>query len=89
MPALDLVLRETLRLTLSPTALRRNFQDDLEIDGKRIPVGNFVAYTLGDAHRNPDIYTNPAEFDPTRFDPGREEDKKQTYAYLGWGGGKH
>lgn len=89
MPALELVLRETLRMILSPTALRRNFQEDLEIDGKRIPAGNFVAYSLGDVHMNPDIYTDPAEFDPTRFNPGREEDKRETYAYLGWGGGNN
>ncbi|KAF9522478.1 cytochrome P450 [Crepidotus variabilis] len=37
MPALELVLRETLRLIPSPTALRRNFQENLEINGKCIP----------------------------------------------------
>ncbi|KAG5639777.1 hypothetical protein H0H81_000057 [Sphagnurus paluster] len=89
MPTLDLVLRETLRMTLSPTALRRNYNDNLEIMGTRIPIGDFVAYSLADSHMNPDIYTNPTQFDPTRFDPGREEDKKETYAYLGWGGGRH
>ncbi|KAF9528573.1 cytochrome P450 [Crepidotus variabilis] len=89
MPALELVLRETLRLTPSPTALRRNFQENLEINGKRIPVGNFVAYSLGDPHINPDIYTDPTEFDPTRSGPGREKDKKEPYDYLGWGGGRH
>lgn len=61
MPALELVLREMLRVILSPTALRRNFQDDLDIGGKRILKGNFVAYSLGDAHMNSHIYTFGAQ----------------------------
>jgi len=88
MPSLDLVIRETLRLTMNGTLLRRNILEDLEIMSKRLPKGHFLAYPLSDAHLNPDIYENPTEFDPTRFMPGREEDKRQTYAYLGWGAGK-
>lgn len=88
MPSLDLVIRETLRLTMNGALLRRNILEDLEITGKRLPKGHFLAYPLSDAHLNPDIYKNPTEFDPTRFMPGREEDKRQTYAYLGWGTGK-
>ena len=88
MPSLDLVIRETLRLTMNGALLRRNVLEDLEITGKRLPKGHFLAYPLSDAHLNPDIYKNPTEFDPTRFMPGREEDKRQTYAYLGWGTGK-
>jgi len=88
MPNLDLVLRETVRLVVNITAVRRNLFQDLDIIAQQpVPKGHFVAYSLADAHLNPDIYTNPTEFDPTRFEPGRQEDKKQTYGYLGWGAG--
>ncbi|KAF5378786.1 hypothetical protein D9615_006939 [Tricholomella constricta] len=87
MPVMDTVIRETIRLVVNGAALRRNLDDDLHVSSKIIPKGNFVAYQVSDAHFNPDIYTNPMEFDPRRFGPGREEDKKQTFAYLGWGAG--
>ncbi|RDB26903.1 Sterol 14-demethylase [Hypsizygus marmoreus] len=89
MPAMDTVIRETIRIVMNGAALRRNVIDDLHLGGKAVPKGNFMAYQLTDAHLNPEIYTDPTEFDPTRFAPGREEDKKQTYAYLGWGAGRH
>jgi len=40
-----------------------------------------------DTHMNPDIYSDPETFDPSRYEEGREEDKRQTFAYMGWGVG--
>ncbi|KAG6916291.1 hypothetical protein DXG01_007532 [Tephrocybe rancida] len=88
MPVFDSVLRESLRLTMNG-AMPRYTHRDLEILGKRVSKGSYVVYQLADVHLNPDIYTNPAVFDPTRFGPGREEDKKEPYAYLAWGAGRH
>ena len=34
------------------------------------------------------IYPNPTTFDPERYLPGREEDKKERLAFLGWGAGE-
>jgi hypothetical protein len=56
-------------------------------DGE-VPRGGFMAYTMPDAHLNPRIYTDPEVFDPDRYGPGREEDKREPFAYLGWGVGK-
>ncbi|KAF9546460.1 cytochrome P450 [Agrocybe pediades] len=89
MPVLDLVIRETLRLIITGTALRRNLLEEMTISDGKIAKGDFVAYSVADAHLNPEIYTNPTEFDPARFGPGREEDKKGTFSYLGWGAGRH
>jgi cytochrome P450 len=88
MPVMELVIRETLRLVLSSTLLRRNIVEDLTVSRGVIKPGDFVAYSLADAHRNPEIYNQPDEFDPARFAPGREEDKSSTFAFLGWGAGK-
>jgi sterol 14-demethylase len=89
MPVLETVLRETIRLIVTGTALRRNVFQDLTVANGNIKKGDFVAYSLADVHLNSEIYTQPNEFDPARFGPGREEDKKGTFSYLGWGAGRH
>ncbi|KAF8816057.1 cytochrome P450 [Phlegmacium glaucopus] len=89
MPVLELVIRETLRLTVNGATLRRNVSEDIMLSGGLIKSGDFIAFSLADAHLNPEIYSRPLEFDPTRFSAGREEDKKGTFSYLGWGAGRH
>lgn len=87
MPNLDLVIRETLRLTVFGAAIRRNVLEDLQISGKVVNKGAFMVYQMSDAHMDPEVYSEPERFDPNRFGPGREEDKKGTMAFLGWGAG--
>ena len=87
MPVLDLIIRETLRISLTGLALRRNLLGDLTFSGGLVKPGDFVAYSFADVHLNPEIYSRPDEFDPYRYLPGREEDKKGTFSYLSWGAG--
>ena len=87
MPVLDLIIRETIRINLTGLSLRRNLLEDLTISGGLVKPGDFVGYLFADVHLNPEIYSRPNEFDPARFTPGREEDKKETFSYLGWGAG--
>ena len=82
---MDAVLQETLRLVITFVALRRNLLEDLHVNGEVIAKGDFVTYLVAGVHLNPDIYTDPTTFDPERFSVGREEHKKQKYAFLGWG----
>jgi len=89
LPSLDLIIRETLRISRSATLLRRNIEKDIQVGEAIIKRGDFLAYTSSDVHLNPDIYTNPMAFDPDRYGPGREEDRKETFSYLGWGAGRH
>ncbi|KAH9828353.1 Cytochrome-P450 6A1, partial [Teratosphaeria destructans] len=37
----------------------------------------------------PTIYRDPDVWDPARYLPGREEDKRQEYGWMGWGLGRH
>lgn len=46
-------------------------------------------YLIDDVHMNPEIYPDPLTWDPARYAPGREEDKKVPNAFLGWGAGFH
>ncbi|KAJ7465106.1 cytochrome P450 [Mycena latifolia] len=89
LPVLDSIIRETQRITMGATALRRNLGDEILVGDKTIPKGDFLVYSLADVHANPDIYSEPSKFDPRRFDSGREEDKKAPLGFLGWGAGRH
>lgn len=87
LPSVEAIIRETLRISTSFTILRRNMEKDIQIGNATIKPGDFLAYPSGDVNLNPNIYPNPTKFDPDRFGPGREEDKKETFGYLAWGAG--
>ena len=89
LPSIELIIRETIRMTISFAALRRNVGKELEVEDVVIKRRDFVLYSLGRAHMDSEIYTEPTMFDPDRYLEGREEDRKQTYAYVGWGAGKY
>lgn len=89
LPVLDTIIRETIRLVVTGSAMRRNIEKDVKIDGKVIERGAFLLYPLAELHYDPEIYKDPYNFDPGRFDDGREEDKKVHFGYLGWGVGRH
>ncbi|KAL6710615.1 hypothetical protein ACN47E_008663 [Coniothyrium glycines] len=92
-PIVDMCLRDSIRLNLLGTAMRRN------ISGKAIPTGHgnevippgaFVTYATGDIHLDPEIYRDPLKWDPARYLPERAEDKKKSvHGFLGWGVGRH
>jgi len=88
LPALDLIIRETIRLSTSTTHLRRNLRSEVEADGVRIAKGDFMAYLSTDVHMDEDIYKNPETFDPGRYEAGRNEDKSVYCGYVGWGAGQ-
>ncbi|KAF2769691.1 cytochrome P450 [Teratosphaeria nubilosa] len=91
-PITDLCLRDSMRLQMNGTAFRRNVSaHDVPIgkSGEVIPAGAFAILAAGEMHYSPDIYREPDEWDPARYLPGREEDKRQEYGWMGWGLGRH
>ncbi|KAL9097480.1 MAG: hypothetical protein Q9165_000376 [Trypethelium subeluteriae] len=92
-PAVDLCVKESIRLNLMGCGYRRNISDKpIEIPGSKgevIPAGHFATYHLADIHMDPYSFPEPQNFDPARFLPGREEDKKSAYGWIGWGAGRH
>ncbi|TDL20334.1 cytochrome P450 [Rickenella mellea] len=60
---------------------------DIVINGHKIPLGVFTALPITSAHHDPNIYPDPSKWDPERY--ARNEDKKERWAYLGWGTGRH
>ncbi|KAA1467260.1 cytochrome P450 [Dentipellis sp. KUC8613] len=81
-PVLDSLIRETLRISESHVAMRRNMGPTVHVDGKTLPSGSFALYPFSDVHLNPEFYSDPYQFDPSR--PVR----KDGYEFLGWGAGR-
>ncbi|KAJ7273156.1 cytochrome P450 [Mycena rebaudengoi] len=85
MPVLDAVIKETMRLALSGTALRRNMGGDTLIAHKTVRDRE----SFGDVHFDEHIYANPFLFDPGRFLETGDEETHVSFPFLGWGAGRH
>lgn len=91
-PLINLCLHESIRIVTVGAAFRRNISGkDMNIGrtGEMLPKGAFAAFHIDQIHMDPNIYKDPTKFDPSRFLPGREEDKQVPLAYAGWGQGRH
>jgi sterol 14-demethylase len=69
--------------------LLRQAEEDVDVGDYVIPQGWVVFVTSAQAHRIPELFPEPAEFDPLRFAPGREEDRQHRFAMIPFGGGVH
>jgi cytochrome P450 len=65
------VIQETLRFETPTQQYRRIVQEELELDGVRLPVDSQLAILAGAANRDPEIYPDPLRFDIFR-PPSRE-----------------
>ena len=64
---LDAVLKEALRLHPVVPMVMRELQEPATVGGRTYPRGVTVSPSIVLAHRNPDTYPSPHEFDPDRF----------------------
>jgi cytochrome P450 len=60
---------------------------EFEFAGYTIPAGARVIYSIAASHRLPAVFADPERFDPDRFAPPREEDKRTPYGLVTFGGG--
>ncbi|HKS49930.1 MAG TPA: cytochrome P450 [Amycolatopsis sp.] len=86
---LDLVIKESLRLTAPVPSLARRAVTDTEVLGHYLPAGTLVSVSPNVNHYAPEYWTAPRRFDPGRFAEGRREDKSHRYAWMPFGGGAH
>ena len=89
MPVMESIIRETIRIVINGTALRRSVAGDVQIGDKTIDKGAFMAYNLGDVHLNKMFYPDPLKFDPDRFNVTNGGDTQGNAPFLGWGTGRH
>jgi len=86
---LERCLKEAERLHPPLVMLMRTVLRDLEVGDKIVPRGSLALVSPAISHRSPDAFRCPDQFDPNRFAPGREEDRRTPYSLIGFGGGKH
>ncbi len=75
------VFLESMRLYPPVPGISRNTLADDVIDGIVVPAGQLVAISPYVAHRHPDYWTNPEQFDPDRFSQKRAE-TIEPYSYM-------
>jgi retinoid hydroxylase len=89
LPNMANAIKEGERMYPPAFVLSRMATEDIEYGGYLIPAGWYVCIFPMLTHLLPEIYQDPDLFDPDRFAPPREEDKKQPYSLIGFGGGVH
>lgn len=86
LPALDRVLRESERLHPPAPGGFRGVREGFEWQGYTVPAGWNVMYSIVFTHNQPDLFHDPARFDPARFGPPWNEGH-HAYSLIGFGGG--
>ena len=81
-------IKEALRIHPPLFMLFRAALEDCEIYGYQVKKGDWVSVSPLIAHRENEVFENALEYDPDRYGPGREEDKRP-FAYVSFGGGRH
>ena len=81
-------IKEALRIHPPLFMLFRVAMQDCEIYGYRIDKGDWVSVAPIVAHRENEVFRNALAYDPDRYGPGREEDRRP-FAYVSFGGGRH
>src|SRR5262249_62180423 len=75
--------KEPLRPNPPPPVVARGWVPPMRTGGRALPAGVLAPPCLSLAHRRPDVWPNPARFDPTRFVGLRPS----PYSFLPFGGG--
>jgi retinoid hydroxylase len=87
LPLLSAAIREAGRLQSPVLLLPRGVLSDFEFGGRLVSRGTQVFLAIAAGHRLSSVFEAPERFDPERFLPPREEDRKSPYALATFGGG--
>jgi sterol 14-demethylase len=85
---LENVVKEALRLHPPLFMLVRVVQKDFTYKKWFIPAGTWIVISPTVSHQIPSVFRQPEQFQPERYAPPREEDKRD-FAYIAFGGGRH
>jgi cytochrome P450 len=87
LPLLTAAIREAGRLQSPVLLLPRGVVSDFEFGGRYVEAGTNVFVAIAAGHRLQSVFAEPNRFDPDRFLPPREEDRRSPYALATFGGG--
>jgi sterol 14alpha-demethylase len=87
-PLTERTVLEVLRLHPPLFMLVRVAMEDFVYKDYFFPKGSWVLISPTVTHRIPELFRDPDAFDPDRFAPPREEDKRD-FAFVPFGGGRH
>lgn len=73
--------QEATRLYPPVPGIARDLDEAIDIDGRVVPAGTTVIASIYGVHHNPDVYPDPEEFDPSRFDADKST-KRDPYSWL-------
>jgi cytochrome P450 len=84
------VVHETLRLYTPGVISARRVMRDLRFDGHRIRAGRLLIFSPYVTHRIPEVWPEPREFRPLRWDPGSPDYRKPApHEFIPFSGGLH
>lgn len=84
------VVHETLRLYPPGVISARRVMRDLRFDGHRIPAGRMIVFSAYVTHRIPELWPEPTEFRPQRWDPEAPDYRKPApHEFIPFSGGLH
>ncbi len=84
------VVHETLRLYPPGVVSARRVMRDLSFGGHRIRAGRVLIFSAYVTHRLPEIWPEPTEFRPLRWEPGAPGHRKPApYEFVPFSGGLH
>ncbi len=89
MKLLEGTIKEALRLYPPIHLVMRRVLKAFEFGGYRVPEGAMILASPAVSGRIPEIFAEPQRFDPDRYGPGREEDKRSPYGHIAFGAGRH
>ena len=84
------VVHETLRLYPPGVISARRVMRDLQFDGHHIRAGRLLIFSAYVTHRIPELWPDPTEFRPLRWDPGSPNYRKPApHEFIPFSGGLH
>jgi cytochrome P450 len=88
LPILTNAIKEAGRLYSPVHAVPRGVIKPFVLGEYGVPIGERVYIAIGATHRLPDIFADPGQFDPDRFAPPRDEERRTPYGLITFGGGQ-
>uniref|UniRef100_UPI0037E94A42 cytochrome P450 4F3 n=1 Tax=Semicossyphus pulcher TaxID=241346 RepID=UPI0037E94A42 len=87
LPFTTMCIRESLRLHAPVQAVTRKYTQDMALPGGRtVPKDVICLVSIYGTHHNPDVWPNPDEFHPLRFDPTNTEERA-SHAFIPFSSG--